>query len=899
MRGLSLLRRTSIAAFSLSPLFFSFAVLSGCSSEDSSTNSTAGAAGSSGTAGSAGSGGTAGSGGASGSSGSSGSGGTSGASGSAGSGGTGGSADCPAGQWAPSGTTCVDAGIAPDGCDAGFLFDAAKGCVPVLPATDCDGSSIPILGETTCQPVGPAAVGTSSCPASISVENNGVCDVVLPSQPCAPGTLALPGETSCHAVDDCGAGDWGNIPIDASTQFVKQSYSGANGASDGSQSRPWTTISQAISAASAGSIVAVSDGAYAESVQINAHPVRLWGRCSSKVSVSATSAAAATIAVTSQSNSEIHGLSITGSATNGGVVVSGAENVKIDHVYVHDNSAFGVIVQSFQGAASVAISSSLIASNRGVGVYVTGATATFDQVAVQDTLPRSSDQSGGQGVVIQANTSTMTASNATLSSSLISGNHAVGLVVMGAKVDVDGTVIRNTLPQASDSQFGEGVQVLGDATSQLDTELTLTESVLDANHEVGLLLFGGKASLEASVVENTQPRATDQANGRGISAQRLTGSNQEPELNLSHCLLAKNRSSGLLSFGVSTTVFSTIVRDTLAQASDMTGGQGIAVLRDSQSMQAGDLMLNRALITGNLGFGLLLQGSKAHVNKTAILDTAPRESDQGFGWGVLAQVDSTSQTSSELSLNQSIVSKSTGAGVVATGSSITVEGSLVRDTQAQVTDSTRGWGVVSNLDTTTQKPSDVTLTKSVITNHHDIGLLVNGSNATLDGTVISQITPKASDSTGGRALVVQTDATASTPSKVVLKGSLLTANASDAIFALRSSLEATGTAIRDNPSAANGSAWGALLYQSTTLSLTSSVVKQNTSGGVYVVGSTLSASKSLLECNGTKDIYGQTLSQDFNSGQAITPITPTFNNGGENLCGCDATIGACVMTTAN
>ncbi len=99
-----------------------------------------------------------------------------------------------------------------------------------------------MIGETTCQPVGPAALGGPSCPGAITQSGVDGCDVVLPAQACAAGQTALPGETTCHELQACGAGPWGNIPVDATTQYVQQSYNGSMGASDGSSTRPWTTM---------------------------------------------------------------------------------------------------------------------------------------------------------------------------------------------------------------------------------------------------------------------------------------------------------------------------------------------------------------------------------------------------------------------------------------------------------------------------------------------------------------------------------------------------------------------------------------------------------------------------------------------------------------------------------
>ena len=75
--------------------------------------------------------------------------------------------------------SCARPGIAPDGCAEGFVHDGEYGCEPVLPA-----------------------------------------------ERCPPGLMAVPGDTACRPLQTCGTGTWGDIPVDAATQYVDASYSG-------------------------------------------------------------------------------------------------------------------------------------------------------------------------------------------------------------------------------------------------------------------------------------------------------------------------------------------------------------------------------------------------------------------------------------------------------------------------------------------------------------------------------------------------------------------------------------------------------------------------------------------------------------------------------------------------
>jgi hypothetical protein len=424
--------------------------------------------------------------------------------------------------------------------------------------------------------------------------------------------------------------------------------------------------------------------------------------------------------------------------------------------------------------------------------------------------------------------------------------------------------------------------------------------VLTNNREIALLVLGGKATVEGSVIQNTQPRASDQGAGRGMAAQRLAGANQVPELIVTASTLSKNRAAGVLTFGVKTTITQSVIRDTQAQASDMTGGQGVAMLLDSANT-TGDLTIDSSLISGNAAFGLFAQGVKAQITKSTIENTLPRQSDQGFGWGVLAQIDTTSQTASDVTLTQTLVSSNVGAGLVASGSKVSATGTVIRDTQAQASDSTRGWGVISNVDSTTHKASDITLTRSVLSGNRDIGMLVSDSTATLDGTVILDTQPRASDSTGGRAIYLQTAATTTPASTLSMRGSLLTNNLETGLFGVRSTATMTGSLIENTKvrSSDQQLGYGVSLYQGSSLSMDGSVVTKSAGYGVALHGSTLSMHASSVSCNTPSDIYGDQQTTDFNTGAPITPIDSKLNDNGESSCGCGSAAMTCAMASPN
>ena len=80
------------------------------------------------------------------------------------------------------------------------------------------------------------------------------CEPILPAEPCPAGRMAAPGDVACRPVMECAPGRWGDIPVEPNTQYVDAAY--ADGGSDGSDGKPWTTITQANAEAAPGAIIA-------------------------------------------------------------------------------------------------------------------------------------------------------------------------------------------------------------------------------------------------------------------------------------------------------------------------------------------------------------------------------------------------------------------------------------------------------------------------------------------------------------------------------------------------------------------------------------------------------------------------------------------------------------------
>jgi hypothetical protein len=345
-----------------------------------------------------------------------------------------------------------DAGLPP--CAPGELTLADGTCQPagLPPDMPCPPGELLLADGITCQKAG---VPPSACGVGFLPDGKDGCEPILPADPCPEGQMAIPGDTACHEVAPCGSGTWGDIPVEANTQFVDKAYAG--GSSDGTQAKPWTTIQQGINKAAKGAIVAVAAGSYPEDVLIQSKPVRLWGRCPAMVEVVGTGVELAAIQVLNKvaDGAEIHSVAVTG--TKVGIAMSGASGVRIEGVWTHGTGNYGLAIEDAYGPTSAVLKGSLVEQNHKGGVFISGSDATIEATVVRSTLP-DAKLKFGRGIGIQDDSSTMRRANVTVRACLIEQNHDVGVYVSGSDATIEATVVRSTLPNAQEKGDSASLQ---------------------------------------------------------------------------------------------------------------------------------------------------------------------------------------------------------------------------------------------------------------------------------------------------------------------------------------------------------------------------------------------------------------------------------------------------------
>lgn len=342
--------------------------------------------------------------------------------------------------------------------------------------------------------------------------------------------------------------------------------------------------------------------------------------------------------------------------------------------------------------AQIVLTDGLLSANRRSALILgEGATVEARRLTFSDTRSRASDQRGGFGVVAYPGGRLM------LFDSALVNNRAIGLSVSGGVVEAERLTVRATRGQALNDLGGLGMDVVEGG------HLTLTDALIEANQDVGLLI-----GEEGTQVEATRLVVRDNQN-RGLHVQA------DARLTLHQALFQANREVGLIAREDATVeAQQVVVRDTRPHQAH---GAGLVVQEHAR------LILTAALLATNEAVGLLVAGAdtQAEAHNVVIRDTRP-----------LAEASVGLQVRDEALLEATdllvLANHHLGLGLT-TGARATLTRAVVAETLAGTPGLGDGLGVLSD--------AHLTATDFILRDHPRHGLLLVDAEAELTSGLIT------------------------------------------------------------------------------------------------------------------------------------------------------------------
>lgn len=652
---------------------------------------------------------------------------------------------------------------------------AGSGNLPTPPEVGpeswpCEPGELP-MPDGSCQSPGVVACGVGFAP-----DGEGGCAALLPLQPCTPPLMAIPGDAACREIAPCGSGPWGNIPVEATTVYVDDSYTAPD--SDGSASKPWPTIQQGVDAVTSGGIVAIAAGAYPETVLVTGKSARIWGVCPESVSVAGPSTNSAAVRFHQASGSALHTVALTGQRK--GVGVWDSTGVVIERTWIHDTAEEGIYVHNYGGTAEVTVRGALINHTVQQGIQIDAGSAVVEETVITDVQP-DVDLDFGRALDVDADDQLMTRGSLIVRRSLIHRNRDIAIVGWGSDVVIEDSVVRDTAPRALDDGGGTGVEVRRDALTGFFPVLAVRGSLIDNNHSCGVCALSGDLTVESTTVRATKPRVSDGRNGTGVLAIPYEVPPPAPAtLVVVSCLVTGSHLAGIAASGAQALVESTIVRDTRPLAVLSFGGRGIDIERSIDFDIRGGGAVRGVVVEGSYEYGIVAIGTDATVEWAWVRDTRPR-ADGVAGRGISGEVEFSSSERASLEIRGALVEASTELGIGALGADVLVENSIVRGTVPHPA-TTAGWGIAAQISTETFAESSIIVRSSLIERNHESGIYVGAAEATVERTWIKDSLPLPGTDEFGDGVAVSPLVYQSTPvgqiypGTVTIRGSVIENN---------------------------------------------------------------------------------------------------------------------------
>jgi len=259
------------------------------------------------------------------------------------------------------------------------------------------------------------------------------------------------------------------------------------------------------------------------------------------------------------------------------------------------------------GSSTLILTTSLIDQNHTAGVLIYGSSATVEASVIRGTEGNARGLFG-RGVNAQPTTSGVP-STLLLISSVVEQNHEVGVFVSASQTTVEGTLIRDTEPDAQEA-FGRGVAVQADPLAPVT--LLVRNSWIERSHEVGVFLAGVDATLEASVVRDIRPNAQS-AGGQGLHARAHPTTGKGTTLLFHGCLVEQSEQLGIAILGSDASIESSVIRDSRANSNGYFG-DGVLVMSEDGPARA---TLTGTRIDQSARAALSIWGASAAVSNSA------------------------------------------------------------------------------------------------------------------------------------------------------------------------------------------------------------------------------------------------------------------------------------------
>lgn len=403
---------------------------------------------------------------------------------------------------------------------------------------------------------------------------------------------------------------------------------------------------------------------------------------------------------------------------------------------------------------------------------------------------------------------------------LAPGGYATGADIVGKPVRLWGKCPGEV--EISGPERSHSVVIRGAPGAELrDVSVTGTAGVLIASSE--------NVVLDRVWIHDTADEGLEASDDEGPSS-----------LTLSRSLVERASNRAVYLLGVRAAITETVVRDTAARPSGMFG-VGLEVLGGEVTAVPGEVTVDHSVFARSRDVAVLVFGSNVEVSNTLIRDTLPTDANQLFGRAIDVEDDLDNGNHAVMTVRSSVLERSHDIAIFVAGSELTLEDTVVRDTAPQGANQHFGRALHVRDRPYLDRRGQATVRRSLIERCHDAGVVITNADATIENTIVRDVSARAADGQYGDGV---------------------------AVWRLEE--------LTDHPD------------PHATLSVLGTRIERSARAGIANFGASVSLDSSVLNC------HPVLLNGEQDEGNAFA-----FEDRGGNLCGCDDTEAACKVLSSS
>ena len=484
--------------------------------------------------------------------------------------------ECAAGEFKLPDETCQLAGVPPEACGQGFLPDSKQGCEPILPPKDCPFGTMAILGETQCHEVAPCGEGTwgdipadantqfvdqaypgSDSDGSMAKPWKTIQEAIFSAKAGATVAVAAGKYVEDVRIQGKPVRLWGRCPAMvevAGTVAKEASILVAGNQASGTEVHGI-------------GITGEKRGLAAISFVTNVLAEHVWIHDAVLSGVHGEGTANVTVKNSMVEQNRRAGINVIGAeaiveSTVVRATQQGADGVGGAGVQLIDD-------QTNKQRANVTVRGSHIENNILAGILVLGSDAVIEASLIRATQSHPLVPNSGNGVYIQGN-STGKRANVTVRASRVTESHAAGVFVSGADALFETSVFHATQPSPGGNEVGAGIYIRGNSSNG-HSNVDIRSCLVEQNTMVGIVDAFSDVTIESTIVRTTQVSMLGLA-GTGIQIQHNTDNPEDrAKATIRTSLVEENHQAGVVLLGADVTFESTVVRDTAASSNGQFG----------------------------------------------------------------------------------------------------------------------------------------------------------------------------------------------------------------------------------------------------------------------------------------------------------------------------------------